>query len=68
MQKRTVHHIEDKQVKTAKLDFACARYSMGRAAMRKVAEDAGAVIRVGRSYLVNLPRVDAYMDAISQGQ
>ena len=65
MQKRTAHHIENTQVKTAKLDFACARYSMGRAAMRKIAEDANAVIRVGRSYFVNLTILDRYMDSIS---
>ena len=33
--------------------------------MRRVAEDAGAVVRIGRRYLVNFSKVDQYMDAIS---
>ncbi len=52
-------------IKTGKLDQACQRYNLGRNYMRQVAEDAGAVIRVGKSLLINFDKVDAYMDAIS---
>lgn len=53
------------QVKTTKLEPACMRYGVGKNTMRKIAEDAGAVVRVGKSYLINVPKVDAYMDSLS---
>lgn len=65
MQKRTVHLTGKEAVKTMGLPEACARYGLGKATMRKVAEDASAVVRLGRRYLVNVARVDQYMDAIS---
>lgn len=51
--------------KTGGIDEACARYGLGKASMRRVAEDAGAVIRIGKRYLINFTRVDRYMDALS---
>ena len=33
--------------------------------MRKIAEDAGAVVRIGKSYLINVSKVDEYMDSLS---
>lgn len=57
---------DEKETKTGGLPEACARYGLGKASMRKVAEDAGAVIRIGKRYLVNFSRVDLYMDSISQ--
>lgn len=59
----------DKSAGRAKLltvDEGCARYSFGRATMRKVAEDAGAVVRIGRVYRINTDKVDRYIDAVSQ--
>ena len=40
-------------VKTGRIEQACARYGVGRNTMRKIAEDSGAVIRIGRNYLIN---------------
>lgn len=54
------------EVRTGKLDQACMRYGLGKNTMRKVAEEAEAVIRVGKCYLVNFSKVDAYMDSISE--
>jgi len=54
------------EVKTGGLMDACARYGLGRDSMRKVAEDAGAIIRIGKRLLVNYERVDLYMNSISQ--
>lgn len=66
MQKRKITPPAGKEaVKTVGLPEACARYGLGKATMRKVAEDASAVIRLGRRYLVNVAKVDVYMDAIS---
>lgn len=53
------------EVKTGRIEQACERYGIGKSSMRQVAEDAGAVIRVGKSYLINFTKVDAYMDSIS---
>lgn len=53
--------------RTGGIDEACARYGLGKASMRKVAEDAGAVIRIGKRYLINFARVDRYMDSICEG-
>ena len=52
--------------KTGSIKEACARYGIGKDSMRRVAEDAGAVIRIGRRYLVNFAKVDMYMNSISQ--
>ncbi|MBR2697260.1 MAG: hypothetical protein IKE76_01595 [Clostridia bacterium] len=66
MQKRKILAPADKsEVKTGSLDDACARYSLGRPSMRKVAEDANATIRNGRRVVLNFSKIDAYMDAIS---
>lgn len=53
-------------LRTGKIEQACMRYGLGKNTMRKVAEDAGAVIRIGRSYLINFQKVDEYMDKISE--
>ena len=52
--------------KLLSLDDACARYSFGRATMRRAAQDAGAEIRIGRTYRVNIDRLDRYFDSISE--
>lgn len=57
---------KEPEVKTGKLDQACMRYGLGRNTMRKVADEAGAVIKIGKCYLVNYSKVDSYMDAMSE--
>ena len=54
------------EAKTGKLEQACLRYGLGKNSMRRVADDAGAVIKIGKSYLINYTKVDAYMDSISE--
>lgn len=56
------------QIKTGKLEQACLRYGVGKNTMRKIANDAGAVIRIGKCYLINFSKVDEYMDALSGEQ
>lgn len=53
------------EARTGRIEQACFRYGLGKNTMRKVAEDAQAVIRIGKSYLVNYSKVDAYMDSMS---
>ena len=66
MNKRTIKPKEDREVKTGDVAEACARYGLGKTSMRRVAEDAGAIVRIGKRYLINFTRVDLYMDSISQ--
>lgn len=54
------------EMRTGKLEQACMRYGLGKNTMRKVADEAGAVVRIGKCYLVNFSKVDAYMDSISE--
>lgn len=54
------------EMKSGKIDRACQRYDLGRNTMRQIAEEAGAVIRIGRIYLINFSKVDAYLDEISE--
>jgi len=52
-------------VKTGRVEQCCARYGVGRNAMRQIASQAGAVIRIGKSYLIDIPKVDKYLDSIA---
>ena len=54
------------EMKSGKIDRACQRYDLGRNTMRRIAEEAGAVNRIGRVYLINFSKVDAYLDEISE--
>lgn len=58
-------NLNSADAKTGGIEEACARYGLGKQSMRRVAEDAGAVIRIGKRYLINFTRVDRYMDALS---
>lgn len=52
--------------KTGRIEQACARYGLGRNTMRNVAEQAGAVIKIGKCYLIDFQKVDAYMDSLAK--
>lgn len=54
------------EVKLGKAEQACQRYSMCWATILKIAEDARAVVRYGRSVFVNFTKLDAYFDALSE--
>ncbi len=51
--------------KTGRIEQACLRYGVGRNTMRQIAEEAEAVIKIGKCYIINFSKVDNYMDAIS---
>ena len=51
--------------KSGTLEQAGIRYGFGRNTMRKVAGEAGAIIKIGRSVRVNYTILDKYMDAMS---
>lgn len=51
--------------KSGTLEQAGLRYGFGRNSMRKVAEEAGAIIKIGKCVRVNFTILDKYMDALS---
>ena len=51
--------------KTGTLEQAGMRYGFGRNRMRSIAEEAGAVIKIGKSVRINFTILDRYMDAVS---
>lgn len=61
---RKIERLEP-EARTGRIEQACLRYGVGKNTMRQIASDAGAVIRIGKNYLVNYEKVDNYMDTIS---
>ena len=55
----------DIEQKAGTLEQAGMRYGFGRNSMRKIAEDAGAIIKIGKSVRVNFTSMDKYLDALS---
>lgn len=53
-------------IHSGKLEQACHRYGLGKNTMRQVADDAGAVIKIGKCLLINFPKVDKYLDSLSE--
>ena len=51
--------------KLGSLDDACARYGFGRNKMRQIAENAGAVVKIGRCVRLNFAVLDKYFDEIT---
>lgn len=62
-EKRTA--TECTEMKMGRIEQACQRYGLGRNTMRKFAEDAGAIVKVGKCCLYNFSKLDAYVDHIS---
>ena len=55
----------DIEQKSGTLEQAGMRYGFGRNSMRKIAEDAGAIIKIGKCVRVNFSIMDKYLDALS---
>lgn len=64
MKMRSTEPYQDQ--KTGSITDAMNRYGLGRTTMSKVAKEAGAVVRIGKRYLVNYSKLDAYMDENSK--
>ena len=62
MKKRKQLNADELRVaKTGGINEACMRYAL----MRQTAENAEAVIHIGKRYLINFTIVDDYMDSLS---
>ena len=55
----------DQEQKLGTLEQAGGRYGFGRNAMRRIAEEAGAIVKIGRSVRVNFTVLDRYVDELS---
>lgn len=62
---RALTKSNDIEQKTGTLEQAGLRYGFGRNRMRTIAEDAGAIIKIGKSVRVNFTILDKYMDSLS---
>ncbi len=51
--------------KSGTLEQAGMRYGFGRNTMRKIAEEAGAIIKIGKCVRVNFTVMDKYIDTLS---
>lgn len=51
--------------KAGTLEQAGMRYGFGRNTMRKIADDAGAIIKIGKCVRVNFSIMDKYLDSLS---
>ena len=54
------------QKKMGRIPEACYKYSLGENSMRKVAAEAGAIVRIGRAVLVNYDVLDNYLARIAE--
>lgn len=44
------------------IEEACNRANVGKATMRRIAEEAGAVMKIGRLYRINWPKLAKYIE------
>lgn len=51
--------------KSGTLEQAGMRYGFGRNTMRRIAEEAGAIIKIGKCVRVNFTVMDKYIDTLS---
>lgn len=63
MRKRIENNVSEAKIGT--LECAGARYSFGKNKMRAIGEDAGAIIKIGKSVRVNFTILDKYMNSLS---
>ncbi|MCD7862403.1 MAG: DUF6462 family protein [Lachnospiraceae bacterium] len=58
---------DDVLQKLGTVEQAMKRYSLGETNMRRVGNEAGAIVRIGKSVRFNFTILDRYMDRISGG-
>ena len=63
MKRRITNNEFGIESKAGRIEQACARYGVGRTT---IAKEAGAEVKVGKCYLINFSKVDAFIDSISE--
>ena len=66
MNARPKQNFAPEQMMCGRIDEGCKRYAFGKGTMRRVGEEANAVIRIGKSVFYNFTKIDKYLDSISQ--
>lgn len=66
MKRRITNNEFGIESKAGRIEQACARQGVGRTTMRNIAKEAGAEVKVGKCYLINFSKVDAFIDSISE--
>ena len=62
---RALNKSNEIEQKSGTLEQAGLRYGFGRNTMRKVAEDAKAIIKIGKCVRINFTIMDKYLDSLS---
>lgn len=57
----------DKNAFMGRVEMACKRYGLGYRSMRTEAQKAGAVVKIGRSVLINYETMDEYFRTLAKG-
>lgn len=65
MQKRE-YKINSQSLVVGCIEEAQARYGYGKATIKNIAKEAGAVIRIGRTVRYNFSKIDAYINQLSE--
>lgn len=52
---------KNKQVFLGDIEFGCLRYNIGKAKMREVAQQAGAVVYIGKLWRFVVPKTDKFL-------
>lgn len=55
------------EIKTGRIQEAMARYCLGRDTTKRIAAEAGAVIKIGKAWLCDFDKMDAYMESKAGG-
>lgn len=56
---------DGEEKKLLDIQTAMLRYCLGRDSVRRIAESAGAVVRIGNRILVNATKMDTFFDEVS---
>ena len=58
----------EQERKLARETEAMKRYAYSRSMIRAIAEECGAAVRIHRTYRIDIPVMDAYVDGLRQAQ
>lgn len=64
MRKRKESSIPLNQKTTVSVPEGCELYSLGRTSLLKLAKEAGADIKIGSRRLINVKKMDAYINSL----
>lgn len=66
MRAKPKREITPEQMVSGNVETSCKRYDLGKNTMRKIGEDAHAIIRIGKNVYYYFPKIDKYLESISE--